>query len=111
MIAFILLTFTLTPLLVFAAPSNFSEFVYIFVDLIAAIIPVLIGLAVLTFLWGLAKFILKAGDTKSRDEGKKFIMWGVIALFAMVSVWGLIVFAKNEFEFGGGTLFPLLPTD
>jgi len=98
------------PFITFAAPADFAGFVTLILDLISVTIPVVMGLAVLFFAIGLAKFILKAGDAKSHADGKQFMIWSIIALFAMVSIYGLIIFAKNQFEFGGGIGFPLLPT-
>ncbi len=107
----ILFAFTiLFPMIVLAAPSDFAGFISILLNLIALLIPVLIGLALLFFFWGLARFILKAGDVKAREDGKNIMIWGIVALFVMVSFWGLIAYAKRELEFGGGTLIPFLPT-
>ena len=59
------------------------------------------GVALLVFFWGLAKFILKiGGDAKAVAEGKQLMIWGVIALFVMVSIWGIIYFIGGEI-FGG----------
>jgi hypothetical protein len=106
---FIIALLILGPLVTFAAPATFAGFVSLILDLIALLLPVIAGLTVLVFIWGLAKFILNAGDTKKREDGKKFIMWSIVGMFVMVSVWGIIVFAKNQFEFNGGRLIPLLP--
>ena len=59
-------------------------------DLINTLLPVVIALALLYFFWGLAKFILAAGDEAARSEARSIMIWGVIALFVMVSVWGLV---------------------
>ena len=55
-----------------------------------SIIPVIVGIAVVYFLWGGYKFIQSAGDAKGREEGKKRLMYGLIGLAVMVSVWGLV---------------------
>ena len=52
--------------------------------------PIIIGLAMLFFLYGLMKFILAAGDEEKRTAGKQIMIWGIVALFIMVSVWGLV---------------------
>ena len=41
------------------------------------------------FLWGVLKYVLNASDD-AKAEGKQFMLWGIIALFVMVSVWGLV---------------------
>ena len=59
-------------------------------ELIGFTIPVLIALAVLLFIWGLIKFVFAGGDDDSRSEGKKLMIWGIITLFVIVSIWGLV---------------------
>ena len=58
------------------------------------IVPLAFTLAVLFFFWGMAKYIQSAGDEKA--EGKKMMVWGVVALFVMSSVWGLVYFIRDE---------------
>jgi hypothetical protein len=53
-------------------------------------IPIVITLALLLFLWGLVKFMTAAGDETAQATGKKLMIWGIIILFVMVSVWGLV---------------------
>ena len=61
-------------------------------------LPILFVLAILYFVWGLAKYILAAGDDGSKAEGRNIMTWGVIALFVMVSVWGLVAILANTFD-------------
>ena len=57
---------------------------------ITALIPVIIALGILLFIWGLVKFIMASGDEEAAAEGKRLMIWGVIALFVIVTVWGLV---------------------
>ena len=71
------------------------------IDSISQIVDLLIilaaGVALLAFFWGLAKFIFRsAGDEKAVEEGKRVMIWGVVALFVMVSVWGIVRFVQGE---------------
>jgi hypothetical protein len=59
-------------------------------QIITNLIPIAASLAVLFFFWGLAKFILAAGDEGAKDEGKRIMIWGAIALFVMAGIWGII---------------------
>jgi hypothetical protein len=59
-------------------------------DLINRLIPFVIALAVLVFLWGIFKYITAGGDSEKRKEATGLIIWGIIGLFVMVSVWGLV---------------------
>lgn len=92
-----------------STPRNFSELVGVFLNIIQDLIPVVASLALLVFLWGLAKFIFRiGGDEKAIVEGKSLMKWGLIALFIMVSVWGIIKFAYDDIGFTRFGL-PVLP--
>ena len=64
--------------------------------LVYMLIPISASLALLFFFWGLAKFILHSGDEKGREEGKEVMKWGIIALFVLVSIWGIVFFIRGE---------------
>jgi len=90
------------PVLVFAQGSgvqlgNFNSGVNQVQQIVNLLIPVVTALALLFFFWGLAKFILAAGDEAAKDEGKRIMIWGVVALFVMAAVWGLIQFIGEIF--------------
>jgi len=71
------------------------------------LIPITIALALLFFLWGLVMFIKNSGDSAAREEGKQKMFWGVVALFVMVSVWGLVTFLGKTLGIeSGGSLTP-----
>lgn len=65
------------------------------------LIPLVFTLALLFFFWGVVKYIRSAGNEK--EEGKKIMIWGVVALFVMSSVWGLVSFIQNELLVDKGT--------
>ena len=62
-------------------------------------VPLLIGLAVIVFLYGVLLFIAKAsaGNAEGRKEGINFMIFGIIGIAVMVSVWGLVAFVTNTF--------------
>ena len=82
----------------------FSVFntLYIIID---GSVTIVVSLAVVFFLWGMAKFILKADDETERAKGKQIMIWGLLTLFVMVSVWGIINFLQLAF-FGGASTTP-----
>jgi cell division protein FtsW (lipid II flippase) len=44
---------------------------------------------------------------KDNEEKKKQIIWGIIGLFVIVSIWGLVAVVGNTFgTFAGGVLKP-----
>ena len=58
------------------------------------LIPIAFTLALLFFFWGVAMYIRSEGTGK--EEGKKIMIWGVVALFVMSSIWGLVSFIRGE---------------
>lgn len=66
-----------------------ENFLSILINIIYYIIPILIATALVLFLYGLLKYV-KASDTKTKDDAKKFIAYGIVALFIMVSFWGFV---------------------
>ena len=54
------------------------------------IIVLLFAVALLVFFWGIVKFIAKNSDTTAREEGKKTMIWGIVGMFIMVAVYGII---------------------
>ena len=63
-------------------------------------------LATVSFIWGVIQYFLNAENEEKRKKGKSFMLWGIIALFVMVSVWGLVGVLSNTF--GTKTLIPQL---
>ncbi len=85
----------LSPVFALAQTTNLSglaQLVDSFKAVLDRVIPVLFGLAIIYFFWGLIKYIRSAGDPKAAAEGRSIMIWGVVALFVMISVYGLINF-------------------
>ncbi|MDO8594175.1 MAG: hypothetical protein Q7R93_01530 [bacterium] len=75
------------------------------------LVPVLIGLAVFIVIWGVFGYITHADEEEKRAEAKQFILWGVIFIFFMVSIWGFINILVNSFDLSktAPTARPTLP--
>jgi hypothetical protein len=73
-----------------------------FLGVIARVIlnPLIIfgfAVALLFFFWGIFEFITSTAEVAGRDKGKKNIVWGIIGMFIMVSVFGIINLILNTF--------------
>ena len=77
--------------------SGIAVIVFKLVAMVNAGISLVIGLAVLMFLWGVFKLLVSNKDSKERAEAKGYIIWGIIALAVMVSVWGLVNLVMSTF--------------
>ncbi len=65
--------------------------------LVGGLIDIVWMLAFLFFLWGVTKFMMAGEDKAKRDEGRQFMIWGVIALFVMFAFWGFVQILSNTF--------------
>jgi uncharacterized membrane protein HdeD (DUF308 family) len=84
------------PVFAFAQLKATDTFLRSAKDIITnVLVPLAFILALLFFFWGIAKYIWSVGTDK--DEGKKMMIWGVVALFVMSSVWGIISYLQDEF--------------
>lgn len=61
-------------------------------DIVNLLLPIVIGIALLAFFWGLATYIFNAGNEDAKDKGKRIMIGGIIALFVAVAIWGIIGF-------------------
>jgi hypothetical protein len=67
-----------------------------------------VGAGIIVFLYGVLKFIAKGGNQEDRRDGINFMIYGIIGIAVMVSVWGLVKFVTNTFGMSFG--IPFLPT-
>ncbi len=71
-----------------------------------ALIPLLITLSVIVFIVGIIKYIAAADDSAKREDGRKFMLYGIIALFVMISIWGLVGVLQGTFGLGNAIYIP-----
>lgn len=62
------------------------------------IIAFLFVLASILFVYGLVKFFLAAKEGgEDRETGKKHMVWGLVGMFIMISVFGIMRLIVNTF--------------
>jgi len=55
------------------------------------LLPVLVAVAFITFLWGVYKyFILGADSDTERATGRQFVLWGIIGFVIIFTIWSLV---------------------
>jgi len=72
-------------------------------SIVTLIIPIVIGLLIIAFFWGMAKYVFAQGDESSKAEGKKIMLYGAIAMFIAFSIWGIIAALQTTFGLTPGT--------
>lgn len=65
-------------------------------DVMTVSARLILSAAVIYFLWGVFRYVRSAGEEKAREEGKQQIIYGIIGIAVMVSVWGLVNFLTNS---------------
>lgn len=97
----ILAALTFAPAVAFAQGlGNLETLLRSIGRLIDIALPIVVAIGLLTFFWGLVKFIF-AGE-EAKKEGQHLMIWGLVALFVMVSVWGLVRFIGVAVGVGQG---------
>ena len=76
---------------------TFADIVKLIINLIGTVIPVLFIFALLVFFWGVARVIWNTGNEQALEEGKTWMLYAVITMFVLFSVWGLIQLVLNFF--------------
>lgn len=69
----------------------------LFTLVVDPLVKLLFAAAVLYFVIGVFKFIKDkaSGETADIGKGAKHVLWGVIGIFIMLSVWGIIAILHN----------------
>jgi len=79
-------------------------------NILDMLIPVLITLALVLFFYGLAKYVLSSSSDEGKADSRKIMIAGLVSLFIMVSIWGILQLFANTFGIGqGGTGGGLIP--
>jgi hypothetical protein len=61
------------------------------------LVPIVMVIAVLVFFWGIVQYMTAGADEEKRGAARNLMIYGVIGLFVMVSIWGLVKFLGTTF--------------
>lgn len=73
--------------------------------LVGYLIAICFTLAFLFFFWNLAMYIKDYDNEAKRQDSRQYMIYGIIAIFVMMSAWGLVSILRNTFGFGGTPQF------
>lgn len=85
------------PLFAFAA--NAFSILTTVNQILNTIIPILISLAVVYFIWGVIQYTVSS-DEEAKKNARGKIINGLIGLFVIVAFWGIIRLITNTFGVG-----------
>ena len=86
----IILTAVALPYPVLAQPTIQSILTDFVGGLLRMLIPILLALGLVYFLFGLAQAIKNSGSKDGAEEAKSRMLWGALILFFMASIWGWV---------------------
>src|SRR3989338_9365525 len=84
------------PLFTYAAVT-ISTFLNQLRGILGALIPFIVGLAVFVILWGIFTYISQAANEEKRAEARLYIIYGILGVFFMLSIWGFVYILVNTF--------------
>ena len=78
-------------------------------DVTNIVLVIVFVLALLVFAWGIVKYITAAGDPAKVKEARGFLWWGILGVFVLAAMFGIVQFIGNSFGIdtsGGGVIEP-----
>jgi predicted membrane channel-forming protein YqfA (hemolysin III family) len=78
-------------------------------NILNTLIPILIVLGVVYFIWGVLQYVISA-DEEAKKKGKDHMIWGIIGLVVIVALWGLVSVLTTTFGLNSGSVNVNAPT-
>ena len=79
----------LTPIAAFAA--NLDTLLGQVKNTLDIVIPIAITLALIYFIWGVIQYVISS-DEEEKAKARGQMIWGIVGLFVIVAVWGIVNF-------------------
>jgi uncharacterized membrane protein len=76
---------------------SLRDVVNILIGGINNIVRVLVAGAFVLFLFGFIRMIYTGSDPREREKSKRYMLWGLVVLFIMASLWGILGFLCGNF--------------
>ncbi len=103
---FIAVILASSPVLALAAPlTDINTVAQKATDIGDLIIKLAISFAIIWIIVSVVRYLI-AGGEEGRKKGGEAILYGVVGLFVILSIWGLVYLLTNSFQFGGGNVTP-----
>src|SRR3989344_1269955 len=96
------ITVSAMPFLAFAqGTGGVNNIVTNLSNLVNRIVPILLVIGTIVFLWGVIMFLTAGADEEKRANARSLMIYGLVGLFVMVAVWGIVKVLVNFFGVGG----------
>lgn len=94
------------------AVESINDLLNLTEEIMNKVAPLLIAVAVIVLLVGIINYLRAGDDEEKRSKGKNEMIYGIIGLFVMVSIWGLVAILSGTFNLNNDipdTVDELLP--
>ncbi len=89
----------IAPLFTFAQGANAFSILATLRAFVDRLIPFLIAAGLAYFIWGIISYVI-AGNSDKKEEARHKIVQGLLGLFIILSVWGIIGVFQRTFQVG-----------
>ena len=81
-----------TPFAALAAPNDLISPILTNVRAaLGIVVPIAITLALIYFIWQVVQYVI-AADEEQKTDARKKMLYGVVGLFVIIAIWGLVNF-------------------
>ncbi len=80
------------------AITDVNSLTYKLTNLGNVFIEILIALAVIWIIFNVVRFIMSSDDSEKRGAYRNSVLWGIVGLFVILSIWGLVRILTNTFR-------------
>lgn len=90
--------------------GNFQGYLGSILDFInAVLIPFILGIAFLLFVWGMFQYFIAGGaNEEAREKGKSLLIYAILGFVIIIVFWGIITLVGDATGLGGGVV-PTVP--
>lgn len=109
---YLIIPFSFSPKIAFAQSNNCGRSFKNFTECILSfltdlIIPILFSVAIIVFVYGIVKYVIAGANSNNRREATNTMIWGILGLFVMFAVWGIVALISNTTGIGLGGQIPI----
>ncbi len=71
--------------------------------IVKTLMPIAFTLVFVVFFWGVAMYVVKAGDEEAQKKAKSIMIYGVIGIAIIASIWGIVGWLQTAFGVSGAS--------
>lgn len=89
----------LLPAIAFAQQKDLKYVIGLIVTYFNYAVYLIMGLAVVLFVWNIFKYFIKGSDSVSdKKEAGQYVLWSIVGFFVILSFWGMVNILTNTFK-------------